>query len=332
MNTKKKAIMVTGAAARISQEVALIDKLISEKGLTINATNTLLAGFSSGSLNLLALNLCFRSDNPLSWEKDYKQNLLWKLTNEQVYTKREFGIPIFNTDPLRKTLDSFLNLGNVAWFGDLDFESFVLTFSDRHLKTEWAKNFQSINQKNLKAADLFMASCAIPIVFPSQKITSKTDENRNFPEGHFSDGGTGGQFSRFDENLGRFVLENGALEVLHIISPMRQDGKTELEQLKNGLHGQSFLHLAEEEMGKISANLSFDSFLKFLESIQKWQIKNGSLADEIFISIPDLNSNFEILDFDKEEEQYNAVSAWVDTNKSDFAVPINDFVAKYKVA
>ena len=58
------AILVTGAAARISQEVACIDKLIENKGLVINEDNTMLAGFSSGSLNLLAMNACFRNDNP----------------------------------------------------------------------------------------------------------------------------------------------------------------------------------------------------------------------------------------------------------------------------
>ena len=81
------AVMVTGAAARISQEVACIDKLIQD-GLNINEDSTMLAGFSSGSLNLLALNACFRNDNPISWEVDYKQNTLWTLTDEKVYTKK----------------------------------------------------------------------------------------------------------------------------------------------------------------------------------------------------------------------------------------------------
>ncbi len=68
MNTNNKnLIMVTGAAARISQEVACIDKLRSEKGLRISQKDTMLAGFSSGSLNLLALNACFRDKAPLSW-------------------------------------------------------------------------------------------------------------------------------------------------------------------------------------------------------------------------------------------------------------------------
>ena len=47
MNTNNKnLIMVTGAAARISQEVACIDKLRSEKGLRISQKDTMLAGFS----------------------------------------------------------------------------------------------------------------------------------------------------------------------------------------------------------------------------------------------------------------------------------------------
>ena len=47
-----KAVLLTGAAARISQEVALFDQLQAMKGLTVSQDDTLLAGFSSGSLNL----------------------------------------------------------------------------------------------------------------------------------------------------------------------------------------------------------------------------------------------------------------------------------------
>ena len=136
------AVMVTGAAARISQEVACIDKLI-QQGLTLNEDSTMLAGFSSGSLNLLALNACFRNDNPISWEVDYKQNTLWTLTDEKVYTSNGVHIPLFDTAPLRATLNTFLGKMGASTFGDLPFDSYVLTFSGSKLRTEWANTFEA---------------------------------------------------------------------------------------------------------------------------------------------------------------------------------------------
>ncbi len=60
----KTAVLLTGAAARISQEVAMLDKLMDPKGcgLKISQDDTLVAGFSSGSLNLAAINACLAQE------------------------------------------------------------------------------------------------------------------------------------------------------------------------------------------------------------------------------------------------------------------------------
>lgn len=62
----KNGIFLTGAAARISQEVAVLDILMAD-GLEINQDKTLLVGYSSGAMNLLALNGCFR-EKPVELE------------------------------------------------------------------------------------------------------------------------------------------------------------------------------------------------------------------------------------------------------------------------
>ncbi len=85
----KQALFLTGAAARISQEVAIIDQLMAQKGLSITPEDTFLAGFSSGALNMTALNACFRKEKPLSWDQHYKKEILFRLTSEQVYQKRQ---------------------------------------------------------------------------------------------------------------------------------------------------------------------------------------------------------------------------------------------------
>lgn len=327
-NKKTTAILVTGAAARISQEVACIDKLIENKGLVINEDNTMLAGFSSGSLNLLAMNACFRNDNPLSWDSDYKQNMLWNLTNSKVFTPNGIHFPVFDTKPLRKTLNSFLSQMGVTWYGDLPFDSYVITYSDRKLATEWANNFQETNQNGLNASDLFMASTAIPVAFPKQEISAKEGVDRNFPKGNFIDGGTGGTFKKFEDYIGDYVLENGAFDTLYIVSPMREVGDEDHNNSKPE-KGRKISTLEKKSLEQFGANHSINAFMKFLEAIKAWESKNGSLANNIYVSIPKMDSNFGILDFNNEEEQYNTVCNWLDQNPDQLAVPLDVFIAQH---
>ncbi len=321
-------VMLTGAAARISQEVALLDKLMEKKGLVIQQENTLLSGFSSGSLNILALNACFRANNPLSWDQDYKEDILWKLTNADVFSKEGKGhLSVYDTTPLRNTLNAFLDKMGLKYFGDFDFDAYVLTFSDRKLKTEWARSKGIDMQQNLIASDLFMASTAMPIVFPWQRIGTKTGGERNFPDGHFSDGGTAGQFKHYEDFIGQYVLENGPFKELHIISPMRGESATDLEQLHEAIQEKRDLKEIKLKLEDVASNISFDTFLKFLESLQSWQQQHGPIAENVYVNIPQMDKNFGILNFDTELEQYNATCEWIEQNPDQLAVPLDVFVS-----
>lgn len=317
-----QCVMLTGAGARISQEVACLDQLMQHKGLVIKEENTMIAGFSSGSLNLMALNACFRDQNPLDWNGFYKEQILWKLTNKDVYTKRGgLKIPKLNTKPLRKTLNAFLNKMDVEWMGDLPFHSFVLTYSDKEFATKWANNFLPKNNRGLNASDLFMSSTSIPFVFGHQKIGNKKGTERNFPKGHFNDGGSVGQFKRFDEHIGEYVKANGKFERLDIISPMRE---------KNAVEGAKSLGgIVHQGLGNFEANMLFKAFYKFLLDVQNWQKENGPVADEVTVNIPRLAKNFPMLDFDSEQEQYNVVMDWYNQNSDQVAVPLDEFIKEH---
>ena len=325
----KQAVFLTGAAARISQEVALFDKLVEQKGLKISQDDTLLAGFSSGSLNLLALNGCFRNDNPISWEKDYKQGILFPLKNADVFTKKKKpGLHILETTPLRKTLDGFLGEQGVSWGSDLPFQSYVMTFSYRDRATQWITNIGGENN-NLFLSDVFMASTAIPIVFPWQKIANREGTRRNFPEGHFADGGTHGTFDLFEQHFGAFLQKQGGIEDMYIISPMRQSGteeesnETMAEALKDGDFGEDI----KDKLKRFLASISYKTFYKFLVALQEWNNEH-KLIGNIYVNIPRLPENFGILDFNQEKEQYDAICNWVDENPADFCMPLDAFITK----
>lgn len=315
-----KCLMLTGAGARISQEVALVDLLIEKKGFQISQDDTLLAGFSSGGLNLMAINGCFRNEDPKSWETFYKEGTLWPLKTSDVYTPNHGKLPLYDTAPLRNTLNKFLADIGVNTMGDLPFNSFVLTYSERQFATKWANNFLSKNNQTLNASDLFLSSASIPFVFGHQEIANE-GEPRNFPKGKFNDGGTIGQFKRFGEHIGDYVLENGAFETLHIVSPMRE-APAEPELSKMGHN-----HLLKE----FEANMLFKAFYKFLVAMQQWQESNGPLANTVQVSIPRMDHNFPMLKFGDQQAQYNRVIEWAEDNPEDFAVPLDEFIEKHKV-
>ena len=314
-----KCLMLTGAGARISQEVALIDLLIEKKGFSISEDDTLLAGFSSGGLNLMAINGCFRNINPRSWETFYKEGTLWPLKTSDVYTPNHGKLPLYDTAPLRNTLNKFLRDIDVKTMGDLPFNSFVLTYSERQFATKWANNFLATNNQTLDASDLFMSSASIPFVFGHQEINN-LGEPRNFPKGKFNDGGTIGQFKRFGEHLGDYVLEHGAFETLHIISPMRE-APAEPELSKLGHH---------QGLKEFEANMLFKAFYKFTVAMREWQEKNGPMANAVQVSIPRMDHNFPMLKFGDQQAQYNRVMEWAEQHPEDFAVPLDEFVERHK--
>jgi hypothetical protein len=322
----KTAVLLTGAAARISQEVALFDRLRVHSGLIVNQDETLLAGFSSGSLNLAAINACFRDTDPLDWENYYKKGLLFPLTNEDVY--KITRLPL-DTSPLRGTLQNFLDTMNCHKVGDLAFYSYILTFAyGAPWETLWACS-QDNMQYHLNLTDMFMASTAIPLIFPSQEIHCEHGYKTDFPDGRFADGGTGGTFKRFGDYLGEFVSQNDPFENMFIISPMRQSAEDEKAAIVNFLHEDDKSKGLITELNNIFENISMRGFVRFLKLLNKARYNGKPIAENIYVSIPFMTENYPIMNFDLQEDQYNAVDAWVSGNLEKLAIPIDEFLKEY---
>lgn len=323
----KTALLLTGAAARISQEVALLDQLRAQKGLSISQDDTLIAGFSSGSLNLAAINACFSNGSTLDWDKYYKQTVLFPLKNSDVYKIN--GIP-FDTTPLRNTIQKFNNTMNCKNVGDLPFHSYILTFSWRraiemHEPTLWACS-RVDGQAYINLTDMFMSSTAIPVVFPWQEIHCESGHTMDFPKGHFADGGTHGTFDNFDAYLGNYVRENGVFDNMYIISPMREVVESEHEEIISIVKSNT---TKADDIAKFMdhlKNISMNTFIDFLQKLNAWRYNGSAIAKNIYISIPEMASNFPIINFDMEEKQYNAVTDWVNQNPDKLAIPIDQFL------
>ncbi|MBN1924717.1 MAG: patatin-like phospholipase family protein [Prolixibacteraceae bacterium] len=320
----KNALLLTGAAARISQEVAIIDKLIEYHELNIDEDNTMFAGFSSGALNIAALNSCFRKNNPLEWNKYYKNEILFNIRNDDVFKKIKF-IPL-DTIPLRKTIDNFILKAGIKTLGELPFQSYILAFWYRRLKTVWAYS-ENFKHKALDLSDVMMATTAIPIIFPDQTISSNEKINSSFLKGSFGDGGAGGTFKRFEYYLKKYYKQNGKLDNIYIISPMRELSHDDYQDLYNMMPSFEMLKLKLKEvkllrifLGMISQN-GFDTFIK---RFYKWTRKK-QIANNIYVCIPRLPQNYPILNFGLQKEQYKSVCEWIDNNRDTFTISLEKY-------
>ena len=76
MNKLKKALFFSGSGSNSVQEVAVVDRLLRNDRVTFSEKDTLLIASGTGALNLIAVNACFRNENPLSWDDFTKTNSL----------------------------------------------------------------------------------------------------------------------------------------------------------------------------------------------------------------------------------------------------------------
>ena len=99
-NRSGTAIIMTGAAARIPQEAALLEELYN-RGLMKNVV--FISGVSSGALNSVALNGIL--SGKMTWA-EYKE-ILFKLKNSDIFIQEGKKLPV-NTEPERRFLQSIV--------------------------------------------------------------------------------------------------------------------------------------------------------------------------------------------------------------------------------
>lgn len=324
----KNALFLTGAAARISQEVAFIDKLQQYHGLEIKPEQTILAGLSSGALNIAAINACFRNENPLSWDNYFKETVLFNIHSKQVFKYQKF-FP-FDTSPLRKTISDFLTEAQMNSVKDFSFGTYVLVFSFLRFSTIWVSNLFNHYQK-IDLLDLMMATTAIPILFPDQSIRNSHFQHNKFTRGRFIDGGAGGSFKRFEHYLKKYAKQNNQLDKIYIISPMREVTQSDYDELNKMIPSVDLIKMELKDIKLLKFFLemiSQNGFDTFIKRFYKWTQKH-KIANEIFVCIPQMKSNYPILNFNKQREQYQAVCDWIDQNPDKMAIPLNEYVKRF---
>lgn len=309
------AVLITGAAARIPQEAALLERLYRTGELN---KVEFIGGASSGALNAVMLNGILT--HKITW-KQY-EHWLEEITNNNIYINPDKKLPV-DTSPLRSFLTRIVNdsLGyykmkdlpivtaiSITELNAIDFPKQNYRLSNRKINRE--------SDPELSIVDVLMASTAFPLVFPEQKIKNAT----TLPDKFFADGGIGEDHVPYRGLIDFMKKDSTSVKKVFIVSrksDLVPDVNKELEAV-----GVDTLSIIDR------FGFSFDEILQrgFLEGLENYSRQLPQLVNETYVYVPDFKEKFLLLDFNTLKEQYKLTKSWAQKNKP---IPLKNYQAKF---
>jgi predicted acylesterase/phospholipase RssA len=309
------AIIMTGAAARIPQEAALLEEL-DNRGLLKNLV--FISGVSSGALNAVMLNGIL--SGKITWD-DYKK-ILYNLKNSDVFIQNGKKIPV-NSLPSRALYKSIVEdklgyhkIGDLPYptgisfthLKDLDMEKKVYRMCSRKINEE--------TDTTMSLVDIIMASSAFPLVFPPVRISNV----KSIPNTKYVDGGVGDDHVPFHALL-EFEKQRGVgVEKVYIIS-RKCDSIPEIsEELRGiGINDKGLF----DKLG-----ISLDDILQkgIIKRLKEYAKEAPELVSLTSVWIPDFKADFLMFNFDNLQKQYSDTKQWAKTHDP---VPLGDFLLPY---
>jgi predicted acylesterase/phospholipase RssA len=297
------ALIMTGAAARIPQEAALLEEL-DRRGELKNLV--FISGVSSGALNSVVLNGIL--SGKMSWN-DYR-NILYNLKNQDIFFQQGRKFPV-NTSPARELYKSIVEdkLGYHK-IGDLPITTGI---SFTHLKDlDLKKNVyrmcsRKINQESdttLSLVDIMMASSAFPVVFPPVRIRNV----KTIPDYEFVDGGVGEDHVPYHALLEFEKYRGAAVEKVYIISRKSDNVPDFSEELRGlGINDRGFF----DKLG-----FSFDAILNkgIIKRLREFASESPDHIPYTYVWIPNFKENFMLFNFENLKEQYQVTAQWAKTH------------------
>jgi len=298
------AIILTGAAARIPQEAALLESLYN-RGQMKNVV--FISGVSSGALNAVMLNGIL--SGKLTWA-EYKK-ILFNLKNSDIFVQdKDMKIPV-NTEPARalykKIVEDKLGyhtIGDLPYMTEISFTNVSNLFLKKKVYRMCSRKINEETDTTLNLVDILMASSAFPVVFPAVKIKNA----KTIPDVEYVDGGVGDDHVPYRALLDFEKFRGKGVSKVYIIS-RKCDGGPELgEELKG---------LGLDDKGRFDRiGFSYDNILKkgIVKRLKAYAEEAPELIPLTYIWIPDFEENFLMFNFDNLKEQYTLTSKWARTN------------------
>ena len=306
------AIVITGAAAKIPQEAALLEHLYKNEELN---DVEFISGASSGAINLVVLNAIL--DKKFTW-KQYKKDL-FGIKNDSIFIRSDGKLPV-DTDPLDHFLTEIFNKSFKYYrIEDLPYPSSIsivntqiFNFLDRTYRmSNYKINPESDSTLNL--VDVVMASCSYPFVFPPRRIRNVT----TIPDVEYIDGGVAADHVPIEAVIEFENYRKVQFEKILVISRKRDtipDLNAELEHL-----GFDKLKIMNR-FGISVEDISKEAFLRRLRDIQN---TDSSFAQRTYVYVPDFSEVFYMFNFDTFEQQYSLTEEWAKTHKP---LPLNEYL------
>jgi predicted acylesterase/phospholipase RssA len=309
------AVIITGAAARIPQEAALLEELDRQGRLK---DLVFISGVSSGALNAIMLNGIL--SGKISWKEYYE--ILDSLDNSRIFLREGKKIPV-NTAPARELYQKIFE-GRLGYhtMGDLPIPtsiSFTYVQDLKLTKTEYRMCSRKINEESdttLSIVDVAMASSAFPLVFPSVRIRNA----KTIPDAEFVDGGLGDDHVPWHALLEFEEFRGIGVERVYIISRESDDIPGISEELKGfGINDKGIF----DKLG-----ISFDALLTrgIIRGMEAYATEAPELVPLTYVWIPRLDKDFLFFNFDTLGEQYRLTLEWAKTNEP---VRLADFLLPY---
>ena len=308
------AVLITGAAARIPQEAALLERLYKTGELK---NVEFIGGASSGALNAVMLNGILTGK--ITW-KQYER-WLGEIRNDSIYINNDKKLPV-DTRPLRNYLTRIVN-DSLGYYKMKDLPIVTAISITELYAVDFPKqNFRLSNKKinqesdpDLNIVDVLMASTAFPMVFPEQKIPGSS----TLPDKHFVDGGIGEDHVPYGGLID--YMKEGHHNVKKVIIVSRKsdlvpDVNKELEAV-----GVDTLRVFDH------FGFSLDELLQrgFLKGLEKYSQLLPQLVNNTYVYIPDFKQKFLLLDFNDLKEQYELTKSWALKNKP---TPLKSYLEK----
>ncbi len=312
---KGTAVVITGAAARIVQESALLENLQKDGWLQ---NICFISGTSSGALNTVLLNAIL--ENKISWDR--YNSILFNLNNDSIFIRTGRSLPV-NNDPFQNLLTRVINdsLGYIK-IGDLPINSSISIsavdmlppFSTTYRLSNLKINVESNPGFNL--VETLLASTAIPILFPPVRFR----ESFGLPNSSFVDGGVAEDHIPYEAVLQFEKYRGFGVDTLIIVSRKSDSRRGMNDEIQNFGNNDSRIF---DKLSSWIDNLASNGFIKSMKQLQQ---KYPELASRTYVYIPDFQENFALLDFTNMQKQYDVTAAWAELHKP---VPLNQFLAEY---
>ena len=309
------AIIMTGAAARIPQEAALLEQLY-DRGLLKDVV--FISGVSSGALNSVVLNGVL--SGKMTWS-EYKE-ILFGIKNSDIFIQEGKKIPV-NTDPLRQFITKiveermgYISIGDLPIMTSISFTHLKELDLKKKIYRMCSRKINAETDTTLSLVDILMASTSFPIAFPPVRIRNV----KTIPDVEYIDGGVGDDHVPFQALLEFEKFRGKGVEKVYFISRKSDRTPEVSEELKV---------LGIDDKGRFDKlGISLDHIIEkgMIKRLEAFTAQAPELVPLSYVWIPDFDTDFLMFSFTNLKEQYDLTLQWAGEHDP---VPLASFLLPY---